>query len=255
MNDTVKTTALRDLRPKLQTQVPDSAMVLAAGLGTRMAPLTDTRPKALVEVAGRSLIDRALDRLAAAGVKTAVVNLHHFADRLQAHLSAREGPPDIVFSDERDRLLETGGGIKKALPLMGEGAFFTVNCDALWLDGLNDTLMLMASAWDPARMDCLLLIVPAVSAVAYFGTGDFQMDGLGRLTRKPPRTISPYLFGGIAIMDPALAAAEEAAVFSSNRLFDRAEAAGRLFGVIHEGRWAHVGTPDAVRDAERALFD
>ncbi|MGF1605502.1 MAG: nucleotidyltransferase family protein [Rhodothalassiaceae bacterium] len=264
MADSVRTTAYHDVRLRLDAPVPANAMVLAAGLGTRMAPLTETRPKALVEVAGRSLIDRALDRLGRAGVTRAVVNLHHHADMLEAHLQARSGPPALTFSDERARLLDTGGGVKAALPLLGDAAFFVVNCDALWLDGLNDTLKLMASAWDETRMDVLLLIVLAVNAVAYFGTGDFVMDGLGRLARKPERVISPYVYGGVAIVSPKAMQdapdapeapdAPDAPVFSMNKIFDACAHKQRLYGMIHEGQWAHVGTPEAVRTAERRLF-
>lgn len=255
MSDTVATTQPRDMRPRMSAEVPDTAMVLAAGLGTRMRPLTDDRPKALVEVGGRTLIDRALDALARAGVGKAVVNLHAHADRLEAHLTARSGGPRIVFSDERGRLLDTGGGVKRALPLLGADPFFVVNCDALWRDGLNDTLVHLASRWDGEAMDTMLLIVLSHAAVAYDGRGDFDMDPKGRLAFRPERTITPYVYGGVHIQRPGPVAAIDKAVFSLRAVWRQAEDEGRLYGLIHEGRWAHVGTPEAVRLAERKLLD
>ena len=242
---------------KPNTGLPDTAMVLAAGHGVRMRPLTDSRPKPLVEVAGRTLIDRVLDHLDAAGIARAVVNAHHMADMLETHLAdrARTTGPTIEISDERDQLLDTGGGVKKALPLLGDGPFYVINSDALWQDGSHKALDRLASRWDDAVMDALLLLVPTVEAVAYDGPGDFDMDPDGRLTRRGERTVSAYLFGGVQMLHPRLFEAAQDTVFSNNRLWDTAQEASRLFGLVHDGRWAHVGTPDAIRPAERMLAE
>ena len=239
------------------TGLPDTAMVLAAGRGVRMRPLTDSRPKPLVEVAGRTLIDRVLDHLAAAGIARAVVNLHHMADMLETHLAdrARTAGPTIEISDERDTLLDTGGGVKRALPLLGDGPFYVINSDALWQDSSHKALERLAGRWDDAAMDALLLLVPTVEAVAYDGPGDFDMDPDGRLTRRDERTVSAYLFGGVQILHPRLFEPARDTVFSNNRLWDAAQDAGRLFGLVHEGLWARVGTPDAIRAAERMLVE
>jgi len=229
----------------------ERAMVLAAGIGHRMRPLTDSRPKALVEVAGRSLIDRALDRLEDAGVKTCVVNLHHLAAMLRRHLTARKSPA-IVFSPE-DTLLETGGGVKHALPLLGEAPFYAVNCDALWLDGPVSTLKLMARLWDPQRMDALLLVQPTVSAVGYDGVGDYFMEPDGMLRRRIEERVAPFVFAGVQILSPTLFAGAPEGPFSLRDLYDKAQEAGRLFGLRHDGMWFHVGTPDAVRTAETMI--
>ena len=252
--DPVATTKLRDMRPSLAAKVPSRAMVLGAGLGTRMKPLTDKMPKPLVEVCGRPIIDRALDRLGEAGVKQAVVNVHAHADTLEKHLSKRKGKPAVTVSDERANLLDSGGGVKQALPHFKSKPFLVVNGDIVWLDGLNNTLKLMANSWDKGRMDALLLIVNAVWAHGYTGQGDYEMDADGRLKRKGERTVTPFVYGGLAILSPKLFKGIKQEVFSLNKVFDKAEAGGRLYGVMHEGRWAHVGTPDAVTEAERRLF-
>ena len=232
--------------------VPKTAMVLAAGLGTRMRPLTDKRPKALVEVAGRALIDHVLDRLAAAGVARAVVNLHHHADRLRAHLAAR-GAPRIELSDETELLLDTGGGVRRALPLLGDAPFIVANADALWLDGVDDTFAVLSRAWSDAAMDALLLMQPTVGALGYGGLGDYLLDPLGRLCRRSEHEVVPFLFAGIQILAPDAFENAPDGPFSLNLIYDRAQAAGRLFGVRHEGLWAHVGAPDAIGLAERML--
>jgi MurNAc alpha-1-phosphate uridylyltransferase len=229
----------------------DRGMILAAGLGLRMRPLTDNKPKALVEVAGRSLIDRALDRMEAAGVQTCVVNTHHLAAMLRRHLSARQSPA-IVFSPE-DKLLETGGGVKHALPLLGQGPFFVANCDAMWLDGPTPSLKLLARLWDPARMDALLLLHPTVSAVGYDGVGDYFMEADGVLRRRIEEHVAPFVFTGVQILSPALFKGAPDGPFSSRDLYDRAQEAGRLFGLRHDGMWMHVGTPDSIALAEAAL--
>lgn len=240
---------------------PKRAMILAAGLGKRMRPLTDDRPKPMIEVAGHTLIDRALDRLAQAGVKRAVVNLHYLADRLEAHLKsrreARPEAPGILFSDERSELLDTGGGVKKALALLGEEAFFVLNSDMMWTDGGQDTLARMAAAWRADTMDALMLMVPRDMATGYRGNGDFEMDDDGRLKRRGENSAAPYLYGGMQILHPRIFAGLPGSVvataFSLNRAWDRALAAGRLFGIAHQGHWMHVGTPEAVQEAEDLL--
>ncbi len=222
------------------------AMILAAGLGTRMRPLTASRPKALVPVAGRPLIDRVLDQLARAGIERVVVNVHAHADQLVAHLEAREGGPEIAVSDERAQLLDTGGGIRHALPLLGRDPVFVVNVDAVWSDGPTNTLARLAARWDPATMDALMLVVPTSAARGYSGRGDFLMDAMGRLERRAERRLAPFVFSGIQILDPALVAAIPDRVFPLARAWQPALEQGRLYGLVHDGRWAHVGTPEAV---------
>jgi len=231
--------------------VPAAAMVLAAGLGTRMRPLTATRPKPLIEVGGRSMLDRILDHLAAAGVKTAVVNLHHLGEQIRAHLATRERP-HILLSDETDRLLETGGGVCRALPLLGPEPFFALNGDVVWQDGPVPTLRDLAAFWRDDAMDALLLMHPTGTAVGYDGLGDFLMDQHGRLIRRTVG-VAPFLFAGIQILHPRLLAGCVAEPFSLNRLYDRAAANGRLYGVRHLGRWMHIGTPAGLAEAELAL--
>ena len=229
------------------------AMVLAAGKGTRMRPLTDTRPKPLVEVAGRALVDHVLDRVAEAGLSEAVVNLHHHADLLEAHLRARQGAPRLTFSDERDALLETGGGTRRALPLLGPGPFVAINSDTIWIEGLHPNLARLLEAFDPERMDCLLLVAATSVSVGYDGIGDFLMDQDGRLTRRPERLVSPFVYAGAGIFAPRLFEGTPDGAFSLNLVFDRAAEAGRLFGLRLDGIWMHVGTPDAIADAELAI--
>jgi MurNAc alpha-1-phosphate uridylyltransferase len=227
-------------------------MVLAAGLGRRMQPLSAETPKPLVAVHGRALIDHCLDGLAAAGVSTAVVNVHHLADHLEAHLAGRKAPR-IVISDERDQVLETGGGVLKALPLLGEDAFLLRNADSFWVEGVRPNLRWLGEAWDAARMDALLLVAPVVNAVGYAGRGDFLLDKLGRLERRPERTVAPFVYAGAAILHPRLFAGAPQGAFSLNLLFDRAIAAGRLFGVRLDGLWINVETPQSIAAANRAI--
>lgn len=229
------------------------AMVLAAGLGTRMRPLTDTLPKPLVEVEGRPLIDHVLDRLSDAGVSEAVVNVHHHADLLERHISGRKGGPRVHVSDERVCLLETGGGTRKALPLLGSEPFIAINSDTIWIEGYRANLVRLMENFDPARMDCLLLVAPTALSVGYDGTGDFLMDGEGRLARRPERLVSPFVYAGAGVFSPKLFADTPEGPFSLNLLFDRAAEAGRLFGLRLEGVWMHVGTPGAVAEAEAAI--
>ena len=232
--------------------MPDRAMVLAAGLGTRMRPLNGQLPKPLVAVGGKSLIDYALDRLAAAGVERAVVNVHHLADAIERHLAARKRP-QIVISDERGELLGTGGGIAKALPKLGDAPFFLVNSDTVWLDGVKSNVGRLAAAFDPAVMDALLLLAPTTDSLGYEGRGDFTMLPDGRLRRRGEREVAPFVYSGAAILSPALFAGAPAGAFPLTLLFDRAAERGRLFGLRLEGVWMHVGTPEAVAAAEAAL--
>jgi len=231
-----------------------SAMVLAAGLGTRMRPLTDTLPKPLVKVAGRALIDHVLDRLDQAGVTDAVVNVHHMADAIEAHLKSRTRPR-IRISDERGELLDTGGGVVKALKLLGSAPFFHMNSDALWIEGVTPNLPRLAAQFDPARMDILLLVASTTASIGYDGRGDFAMAPDGALTRRAERQVAPFVYAGAAILSPAIFADAPQGKFSLNRMFDRAIEAGRMFGTRLEGTWMHVGTPLAVQQAEMAISE
>lgn len=231
----------------------DTAMVLAAGLGTRMRPLTDTLPKPLLKVGGRALLDRVLDRVAEAGIGTAIVNVHHHADLMEAHLAARQGPPRIVVSDERDALLETGGAVVRALPRIGGKPFLSINSDTIWIEGLKPNIPRLAETFDPARMDALLLVAPSALSIGYDGLGDFTMDTHGRLDRRGERLVSPFVYAGAAVLAPKLFEGLAEDRFSLNRVFDAAAEAGRLFGIRLEGIWMHVGTPDAIALAEEAI--
>jgi len=233
--------------------VPSTAMVLAAGLGTRMRPLTDDRPKALVDVGGRVLIDHMLDRLAEAGVSRAVVNVHAFADRLEAHLAKRRCAPTIVISDERARLLETGGGLKKARSLLGDPPIFTANIDAVWVEHGEPALTALAHAFDPERMDACLLVTPTREALGFDGPGDFFRAQDGRLSFRGDAPRAPYAFAGVQIFKPALVDGETEAVFSTSRIWRRLAQAGRLYGVALDGAWMHVGDPAAREAAEARL--
>lgn len=232
---------------------PKTAMVLAAGLGKRMRPITSTIPKPLVEIRGKALIDYGLDALARNGVETAVVNVHYLADLVQAHLRRRKDL-SIVVSDEREALLESGGGIVKALPLLGSEPFFVVNSDTFWIDGYRDNLDLMTDLWDPARMDVMLLIADMRQATGYDGRGDFNMDVEGRLSRVGERDMSPYIYAGAAILKPSLFEGMVVEKFSLNRIFDQAIEADRLFGARLDGLWLTVGTPGAIAEAEAAYL-
>ena len=232
--------------------MPKTAMVLAAGLGTRMRPLTDSRPKALVEVMGRSLLDHALDRLAAAKVDLAVVNLHHFADQIEAHLSSRK-QPKVIFSDEREGLLNTGGGVAKALSQLGAAPFFLLNSDSLWIEGATPNLARLGEAFDAGRMDALLLLAPAAAAIGYDGRGDYFMDARGALRRRSGDEKAPFVYAGAAILSPLFFEGAPGGAFPLTLLFDRAQEKGRLFGLPLEGAFLHVGTPAALATAEEAI--
>ncbi len=232
--------------------MPKSAIVLAAGLGTRMRPYNGHIPKPLVAVGGKSLIDYGLDRLADAGVERAVVNVHHLAEAVERHLASRQ-KPRIVISDERGELLGTGGGIAKALLLLGDEPFFLVNSDTLWLDGVKPNFARLAEVFDAERMDVLLLLAPTAGSLGYEGRGDYTMLADSRLRRRGEQEVVPYIYAGAAILSPALFAGAPAGAFPLTLLFNRAGETGRLFGLRLEGVWMHVGTPEAVAAAEAAL--
>jgi MurNAc alpha-1-phosphate uridylyltransferase len=238
----------------LSMTVPRRAMVLAAGLGTRMRPFNGQVPKPLVRVGGKALIDYALDRLADANVERAVVNVHHLADQIERHLASRQRPT-IVFSDERAALLGTGGGVVQAMPQLGDAPFFHINSDTIWIDGVTPNLKRLAAVFDPARMDALLLLAPTTSSIGYGGRGDFAMAPDGRLSRRGERDVVPFVYSGAAILTPAFFAGVPAGPSSMSPLFDRAIENERLFGMRLEGMWMHVGTPDAVEAAEAAILE
>ncbi|MEO1190703.1 MAG: nucleotidyltransferase family protein [Pseudomonadota bacterium] len=230
---------------------PTRAMVLAAGRGQRMRPISDRLPKPLVEIQARSLIDRVLDRLQAAGVTEVVVNLHHLGDQLRAHLDQRSDVA-ITYSPEAE-LLETGGGLVQALPLLDADPFYAVNGDVLWLDGARPALQRLAEAWDPERMDALLLLQPTVTAFGYEGMGDFRMAPGGELSLRPEREPAPFVFSGIQLLSPRLFAGRKAEPFRLITLYRQAVQSGRLFGLRHDGLWFHVGRPEDIATTEEAL--
>ena len=241
------------LRPEVAAAVPDTAMVMAAGLGTRMRPLTETRPKPLIEVEGKPLIDHVLDRLRAAGVTRTVVNVHYLPDQIESHLGNDRHGLDIAISDERDLLLETGGGLVRAAPLIDCDPFFAINSDNFWIDGPTDTLRLLAAQWDGSMMDALLLLVPHARAFNHNGLGDFHMDRFGRLKRRGRSRVAPYVFTGIQLVAKRLLRDAPEGPFSTNLLWNRAIDEGRCFGAVHQGLWFDVGTPAAVGATEAAL--
>jgi MurNAc alpha-1-phosphate uridylyltransferase len=255
---TAASPASASARPEFDWKVapirPKRAMILAAGLGKRMRPVTVTTPKPLVEVGGRSLIDRALDRLERAGVERAVVNVHYLAQLIRVHVGRRSSP-EVVISDETDRLLDTGGGIVNALPQLGGDPFYLLNSDSFWIEGARPNLEWLANGWRDDRMDALLMLASTVRAVGYHGRGDFQMDPAGRLSRRPEREVAPFAYAGAAILHPRLFAGRKAEPFSLNELFDEALEAGRLFGMRMDGVWLHVGTPEAIGEAEHSIAD
>jgi MurNAc alpha-1-phosphate uridylyltransferase len=233
---------------------PTKAMVLAAGLGVRMRPLTDKMPKPLVRVAGRALLDHVLDKLGDAGVSEAVVNVHYLPDQIIDHTAGRTRPR-VIISDERNEVLETGGGVVKALPLLGGDApFFLVNADTMWIDGVRPNLARLAETFDPARMDILLLMAPTTSSIGYGGRGDYAMLPDGALRKRREHQVVPFVYAGASIMSPSLFADAPAGKFSLTKLFDSANEQERLFGLRLDGVWMHVGTPDAVHAAEEAFL-
>ncbi len=231
------------------------AMVMAAGKGTRMRPLTDTRPKPLVSFAGRPLIDHVLDRLEEAGIEEAVVNVHHFANMLEEHLARRKGGPRIVISDERAELLDTGGGTKKALGLLGDDPIITFNSDSVWVEGFGSNLRNLIDGFDPERMDALLMIADAARTIGFVGRGDFTMDPFGALTRREGSSTAPHVFAGVQVIKPALFSEGPDGPFSTNLIWDRLIEKGTLFGQRMTGVWMHVGAPDDLAEAEAFLRD
>lgn len=232
----------------------DTAMVLAAGLGTRMRPLTDAVPKPLVSVAGKTLIDRVLARLWNAGIARAVVNVHYQADVLETHL-AQCHQPEIIISDERDALLDTGGGVSRALGLLGNDPFLIHNSDSVWLEGVGSNISRLIAAWAPEKMDCLMLLALGATSIGYTGSGDFVMAADGRLTRRRERQVAPFVFTGVSLVHPRLFDDAPSGAYSLNHVWDAAIARERVYGVRLEGTWMHVGTPEAVAEAEAAFLE
>lgn len=232
--------------------IPEAAMVLAAGLGTRMRPLTDTMPKPLVPLKGRALLDHVLDRIADAGIPRAVVNVHYLADQIEAHVQGRTRPA-ITISDERDALLETGGGVVRALPLLGSSPFLVHNSDSVWIEKGAANLRRLCAAWNPERMDSLLLLARRDRSLGYDGKGDFELHVDGRLSRRPAGGESAYVFSGVSIAHPAMFEDAPEGGFSLNRLWDKAMSRGRLMGIVLDGIWMHVGTPEALIEAEQLI--
>jgi MurNAc alpha-1-phosphate uridylyltransferase len=231
--------------------MPRRAMVLAAGLGLRMRPITNDRPKPLIEIAGRTMLDRALDRLEAFGIERSIVNSHYLADQIEAHLAARALPATEISHEKK--LLDTGGGIVNALGRLGTDPIFAVNADIIWLDGRTPALDRLAAAWSDADMDALLLVHGTAKAFGYRGRGDYTVDEVGRMKRREERDVAPYVFTGIQILHPRLLADAPSGPFSLNVLYDRAERAGRLRAIIHDGEWFHIGTPAALAESEAEL--
>ncbi|MEZ7846193.1 MAG: nucleotidyltransferase family protein [Rhodospirillales bacterium] len=226
-----------------------TAMILAAGLGTRMRPITAITPKPLVKVDGRTLIDHAIDRLVEGGVTDVVVNLHYLGDQVERQLNRRENPK-IKFSWERDELLETGGGVKHALGQLGSDPFWVINCDSLWLNGPQQMMTRALEQWDPEKMDALLILHSTVDANGYEGQGDFHADPNGQLTRRPELEVSPWLFTGLQILNPRVFTDTPDGAFSLNVVYNTAIEAGRLYGMVHDGEWFHVGTPEGLGEVE-----
>ena len=231
----------------------DTAMIMAAGLGKRMRPLTESRPKPLVEVAGKAMIDHCFEKLVEAGIGKAVVNVHYLADMMEAHLAALPYPIEIRVSDEREQLLETGGGLVQAEPLIEEDVFFCINSDNLWTDGPTNSLRQLAQAWDEDRMDALLLLIPREAAHNYKGDGDFHLDEEKRISRKLPDQKAPLIYSGIQLISKRLLRDAPTGPFSTNIFWERAIGEGRLFGAVHEGQWFEVGSPQAIAPTEAAL--
>lgn len=243
------------LKAEIAAEVPKTAMVLAAGLGKRMRPLTATRPKPLIEVAGKPLLDHLFEKLRAAGVEKVVVNVHYLADAVEAHLAKHAQGLEVTISDERGLLLETGGGMVKAAPLIDCDPFLVVNSDNLWIDGPADTLRLLASHWDDGKMDALLLLVPHARAENHSGMGDFHMDRTGRIRRRARNRVAPFVYTGIQMVSKRLLRDAPEGPFSTNKLWDRAIEEGRCFGAVHQGLWFDVGTPTSIKATELILED
>lgn len=244
----------RSLRPDPGGVVPDTAMVMAAGLGKRMRPLTATRPKPLVEVAGKPLIDHVFDRLASAGVKRAIVNVHYLADTLEAHVTDRFEGIEVIVSDERRQLMETGGGLVQARDLLGDAPVLVINSDNLWLDGPIDAIRLLSHRWDDAIMDALLLVVPYARANNHHGQGDFRVAADGRIIgRRKEGATAPFVYTGIQILHPRIIRDWPEGPFSTNLFWSRAIEAGRAYAQVHQGLWFDVGTPAAIPKTEAVI--
>ena len=235
------------------TKIPEKAMVFAAGLGTRMRPLTETIPKPLVKIGGKAMIDTILDALAAAGVQQAIVNVHHLADQIEHHLVTRTHP-EITVSEERARLLDQGGGIKKVLPLLGKTPFYICNTDAIWLEGPHSNIARLAEVWDADKMDILLLVASTANSVGVDWPGDFSMDQDGRLKKRYEGEVVPFVFSGIGLIKPEVFEALEGDSFRLAPLFFSAAERGRLFGLRLDGFWLHIGTMSAIAEAEQAIL-
>ena len=232
--------------------MPDHVMVFAAGLGTRMRPVTNTMPKPMIPIAGRPMLDHMLDRFAAAGVANAIVNVHYLGEQIIDHVTSRT-QPKITISDERAKLLDQGGGIKKVLPQLGDAAFFICNTDALWVEKEHDNIKRLAAAWNPDTMDILMLVADRVTSIGVDWPGDFTLGDDGRLTKRAEGTTAPLVYTGVAILKPELFADETDEVFRLAPTFWAAAAKGRLHGLRLEGLWLHVGTPEAIGEAEEAF--
>ena len=232
----------------------DTAMIMAAGQGTRMRPLTNDIPKALVKVNGKAMVDHAIDRVKDAGISRIVINIHAHADKMRAHLEARNDS-SIIISDETDALLETGGGIKKALPLLGDKPILTHNCDSIWIEGMGATLPRLIDAFDPAEMDAMLVLAVTASIVGDVGRGDFTMEADGRIEWREPRSVAPFMYTGVQIIKPQLFADIDEQAFSTTKVWRTLTEQGRAYGLRHDGIWMHVGTPQALDDTEAFLRD
>ena len=239
-------------RHRPTSERPVTAMVLAAGLGSRMRPLTDVMPKPLVPLDGRPMLDHVLDRLAAAGITTAIVNVHYLADQIEQHVRTRTAPR-IIISDERDALLETGGGVVRARPLLGDAPFVIHNSDSVWIEDATQNLDRLLDAWDGERMDALMLLATASGSLGYDGRGDFHLDANNRIRRRASGETAPYVFAGVSIIKPHLFDGEAERAFSLNVIWDRIIAAGRLAAIVLDGLWMHVGTPQALDEANAAI--
>ena len=229
--------------------MPKIAMILAAGFGKRLRPITNKTPKPMLKVAGRTLLDHSIDHLVDSSIEKIVINIHHLGSLIEQHITRRTDV-EVVISDESDELLETGGGIMKALPLLGEDPFFVINGDVLWLDGPTPALQRLASTWNHKHMDALLLLHSTVEAYGYDGKGDFIVDPGGALVRQPEREISPYLFAGVQILQAKALSEAPVGPFSLNLIYDKAIEQGRLFGLINDGEWFHIGTANGLSEAE-----
>jgi len=244
--------AASETHPTMPTK-PTTAMILAAGLGLRMRPLTEKMPKPLVSVGGKPLLDHVLDRLADAGVSKAVVNVHYLPDQIVQHVAQRSRP-QVIISDERDVVLGTGGGVVKALPLLGNEPFYHLNSDTMWIDGVQPNLLRLAETFDPAKMDILLLMAPTALSTGYSGSGDYAMLTDGTLRKRKEHQVVPFVYAGVAVMSPAIFANAPEGEFSLTKIFDEVNERERLYGLRIDGLWMHVGTPDAVEAAEEALL-